>query len=64
MISAVRKAPVGVLSREGEATVSEAEGVPLLVVDYRGIALPYLPGYLLCPERRFAQGALSSSTLA
>jgi hypothetical protein len=58
------KRPVGVLSREGEAPVTEAEGVLLLVIDYRGIALPYLPGFLLCSERRFAQGALSSFTLA
>jgi len=50
-----KKRPIGVLSREGEATVSEAEQVLLLVIDQSGIALPYLPGFLLCSERRFAQ---------
>ena len=59
-----KKRPVGMLSRACEATVSEAEGVLLLVIDQSGIALPYLPGFLLCSERRFAQGAVSSSTLA
>jgi hypothetical protein len=59
-----KKRPVGVLSRQGEAPVTEAEGVLLLVIYYRGITLPYLPGFLLCSERRIAQGALSSSNLA
>ena len=35
-----KKRPVGVLSRAGEATGSEAEGVLLLVIDQSGIALP------------------------
>jgi hypothetical protein len=47
------KRPVGVLSREGEAPVTEAEGVLLLVIDYREIALPSgirsLLGASLCP---------------
>jgi hypothetical protein len=64
MISAVISAQSACSREIGEAPVTEAEGVLLLVIDYRGIALPYLPGFLLCSERRFAQGALSSSTLA
>ena len=61
------------LPRESEATVSEAEELLLLVVDQSGISPSYVAGFhlqvvaqrgvafFLCSERRFAQGAFSST---
>jgi len=42
-----QKRPVGVLAREGEATVSEAEEVLLLVIDQCRVSPPYLAEFHL-----------------